>query len=134
MHQAVYRTAKRRMADLSGLCLSARDLLRRGMYLIRKRAELLAHVQNTNNQYKLPDIGKKIAYKANREGVAERFQEPSIQTSIEVNLKLMDHYDKLLDNGYTSILHLTLLHKGLKSAICVSALQATRPPHILADS
>jgi transposase len=75
---------------------ASRDLLRRRMYLMRKRAELLAHVQNTNSQYNLPEIGKKIAYKANREGVAERFSDPSVQRSIEVDLKLMDHYDPLL--------------------------------------
>src|SRR6266478_2434943 len=75
---------------------ATRDLLRRRMYLMRKRAELLAHVQNTNSQYNLPEIGKKIAYKANREGVAERFCDPSVQRSIEVDLKLMDHYDQLL--------------------------------------
>ena len=75
---------------------ATRDLLRRRMYLMRKRAELLAHVQNTNSQYNLPEIGKKIAYKANRQGVAERFNDPSVQRSIEVDLKLMDHYDQLL--------------------------------------
>src|SRR4030043_1598896 len=52
---------------------ATRDLLRRRNHLMRKRAELLAHVQNTNYQYNLPDIGKKVAYKANREGVAEHF-------------------------------------------------------------
>ena len=75
---------------------ATRDLLRRRMYLMRKRSELLAHVQNTNSQYNLPEIGKKIAYKANREGVAERFSDPSVQRSIEVDLKLIDHYDQLL--------------------------------------
>ena len=72
-----------------------RDLLRRRMFLVRKRAELFAHVQNTNSQYNLPEIGKRIAYKANREGVAERFSDPSVQRSIEVDLKLIDHYDQL---------------------------------------
>ena len=38
---------------------ATRDLLRRRMYLMRKRSELLAHVQNTNSQYNLPEIGKK---------------------------------------------------------------------------
>jgi transposase len=75
---------------------ATRDLLRRRMYLMRKRAELLAHVQNTNSQYNLPEIGKKIAYKANRQGVAERFTDPSTKRSIEVDLTLMDHYDQLL--------------------------------------
>jgi transposase len=62
---------------------STRDLLRRRTYLMmRKRAELLAHVQHTNSQYNLPEIGKKIAYKANRSGVVERFSDPAVQTSI----------------------------------------------------
>jgi transposase len=43
---------------------ATRDLLRRRLHLMRQRAELLAHVQQTNSQYTLPEIGKKIAYKA----------------------------------------------------------------------
>jgi transposase len=38
---------------------STRDLLRRRMHLMRKRAQLLAHIQNTNSQYNLPEFGKK---------------------------------------------------------------------------
>src|SRR5215470_12420961 len=75
---------------------ATRDLLRRRMHLMRKRAELLTHVQQTNCQYNLPDIGKKIAYKANRTGVAERFPAPAVQKSIEVDLALIDYYDQLL--------------------------------------
>jgi transposase len=33
---------------------ATRDLLRRPMYLMRKRAELLTHVQNTNSQLQSP--------------------------------------------------------------------------------
>jgi transposase len=75
---------------------ATRDLLRRRMHLTRKRAELLAHIQNTNSQYNLPEIGKKLAYKANRDGVAERFPDPAVQKSIEVDLALIGHYDYLL--------------------------------------
>ena len=77
---------------------ATRDLLRRRMHLMRKRAELLAHVQQTNSQYNLPEIGKKIAYKANRAGVAERFPDPAVQKSIEVDLALIDYYDRLLSD------------------------------------
>jgi transposase len=77
---------------------ATRDLLRRRMHLMRKRAELLTHVQNTNSQYNLPEIGKKLAYKANRQGVAERFPDPAVQKSIEVDLALIDHYDRLLSD------------------------------------
>jgi transposase len=77
---------------------ATRDLLRRRMHLMRKRAELLAHIQNTNSQYNLPEIGKKIAYKANRDGVAERFPEPAVQKSMEVDLALIGYYDQLLSD------------------------------------
>jgi transposase len=75
---------------------ATRDLLRRRMHLAHKRAELLAHVQHTNSQYNLPAIGKKIAYKANRDGVAERFADPAVHKSIEVDLALITYYDELL--------------------------------------
>src|SRR5215468_844343 len=75
---------------------ATRDLLRRRMHFMRKRAELLTHVQNTNSQYNLPEIGKKIAYKANRNGIAERFADPAVQKSVEVDLALLGHYDALL--------------------------------------
>jgi transposase len=75
---------------------ATRDLLRRRCPLRRKRAELLAHMQNTNSQYNLPEIGKKLAYKANREGVEEHFPEPSVRQTIEMDVALIDHYDKLL--------------------------------------
>jgi transposase len=75
---------------------ATRDLLRRRMYLTRKRAELLAHIQTTNSQYNLPEIGKKLAYKANRDGVAERFPDPAVQKSMAVDLALLGSYDPLL--------------------------------------
>src|SRR5512139_2762778 len=75
---------------------STRDLLRRRNHLMRKRAELLAHIQNTNSQYNLPEFEKKIAYKANREGVTDHFPDPSVRKSVEVDLQLLDFYDQLL--------------------------------------
>jgi transposase len=75
---------------------ATRDLLRRRLHLTRKRAELLTHVQQTNWQYNLPELGQKIAYKANRHGVAARFPDPAVQKSVEVDLALIDCYDQLL--------------------------------------
>jgi len=75
---------------------ATRDLRRRRIHLMRKRAELLTHVQQTNSQYNVPEIGKKIAYKTNRPGVAERFADPAVQKSVEVDLALLDYYDQLL--------------------------------------
>jgi transposase len=75
---------------------ATRDLLRRRMSRMRQRAALLTHVQQTNSQYNLPAIGKNIASKANREGVAARFPDPAVQKSIEVDLALLGYYDHLL--------------------------------------
>jgi transposase len=75
---------------------ATRDLLRRRCHLVRKRAELLAHIQNTNSQYNLPEIGKKLAHKAKREGVEDHFPDPSVRKTIEVDVSLIDHYDQVL--------------------------------------
>ncbi len=75
---------------------ATRDLLRRRMHLMRKRAELLAHIQNTNSQYNLPAFEKQIAYGSNRAGLPDHFDNPSVRKSVEVDLTLIDHYDRLL--------------------------------------
>jgi transposase len=75
---------------------ATRDLRRRRMHLTRKRAELLAHIQHTNSQYNLPEIGKQLAYKANRDGVAERVPESAVQKRIDLDRTLIDAYDRLL--------------------------------------
>src|SRR5262252_6630304 len=75
---------------------ATRDLLRRRVPLTRKRAGLLGHSHNTNRQDKLPESGKKIAYKANRDGVAEHFPDPAVPKSSEVALALIGYDDQLL--------------------------------------
>ncbi|HWR77329.1 MAG TPA: IS110 family transposase [Thiobacillus sp.] len=72
---------------------ATRDLLRRRNHLVRKRAELLAHIQNTNSQYNLPEFDKKLARKANRAGLLERFADPCVQKSIALDEALIDVYD-----------------------------------------
>jgi transposase len=84
---------------------ATRELLRRRMHFMRKRAELLTHVQHTNSQDNLPEIGRKIAHKTNRDGVAERFAEPAVHKSIEVDLALSGHYDERLRDVERSILN-----------------------------
>jgi len=75
-----------------------RDLLRRRNYLVHKRAETITHLQNTNSQYNLPPFGKKLGYAANRAElqVAQRFADPSVKKTAEIDLALLDHYDTLI--------------------------------------
>jgi transposase len=75
---------------------ATRDLLRRRTFLVRQRAELLAHLVNTNSQYNLPPLTKKLAYAANREelDLASRFRDPSVRRSAEADRALSDAYDE----------------------------------------
>lgn len=76
---------------------ATRDLLRRRTYFVRRRADLLAHIQNTNHQYNLPEFGTVISRPANRDGIAEHFPDPAVQESIRVDLELIDHLDQLIE-------------------------------------
>jgi transposase len=69
---------------------STRDLLRRRLYLSRQHAQLQTHIQNTNTQYNLPPFEKRIDRRSNRSGIAERFTDPMVRTSVEVDVALMD--------------------------------------------
>ena len=71
---------------------ATRDLLRRRSFLVRRRADLLAHLVNTNSQYNLPPLNKKLVYPANRGELklAERFTEPSAKKMVECDLALVD--------------------------------------------
>ena len=75
-----------------------RDLLRRRMYLVHKRAELITHIEILNAQNNLPPFGKKLSYAANREElqVAERFTHPSVRLSVTADLELIDKLDELI--------------------------------------
>src|SRR5260370_8536667 len=72
------------------------DRLGRRNYLVRKGAELIAHIQITNAQYNLPPFGKKLIYAKNRAElkVPERFAEPQVQKSMAVDVALIDHLDE----------------------------------------
>lgn len=72
-----------------------RDLLRRRNYLVRKRAELIAHIQIVNAQYNLPPFAKKLIYATNRAElkVAEQFPDAHVRKSISLDLALVDALD-----------------------------------------
>jgi transposase len=72
-----------------------RDLLRRRMHLVHKRAELVTHLQILNIQNNLPDFGKKLIYAKNRAElkIAERFENAHVRKNASVDLALIDALD-----------------------------------------
>jgi transposase len=75
---------------------ATRDLLRRRRHRMRHRAGLLAHLQTTTRQSDRPQLAKKLAYQANREGVAARFPVPAVPKGIAVDLTRIGSYDRRL--------------------------------------
>lgn len=96
---------------------ATRDLLRRRNHLMRKRAELFAHIQNTRSQYNLPDPMGRIAKPQNREGIVERFDQPCVRKNIAVDLEMISAYDRVLSNLEWSIIKTAQQHDPLAYAL-----------------
>jgi transposase len=75
---------------------ATRDLLRRRIYMVRQCGLLVAHIQNTNTQYNLPAFNKNLTRKYNHDGVAERFDDPSVRAAVEADLAMVEAFNKLL--------------------------------------
>src|SRR5262249_43244960 len=75
-----------------------RDLLRRRLYLVPQRAEVLAPLSNTNSKYNLPPLGKKLIYAKNRQAlnIPARFADPSVRQSVTADVQLIDCLDDLI--------------------------------------
>ena len=55
-----------------------RDLTRRKMYFTRRAGELVAHIQNANTRYNLPEIKKKLTREYDQDGISEGFEDPEV--------------------------------------------------------
>ena len=75
---------------------ATRDLLRRRNFLVRRRADLMAHIQNTVIQYNLPELGFNLSGESNRHQVAELFTDPEVRKIIEIDVAMIDSYDDVL--------------------------------------
>jgi transposase len=91
---------------------ATRDLLRRRCHRVRKRAELLAHIQNTNSQDNLPELGKRLPHQATREGVEAHFPDPSVRKTLEVEVSLIDHSDQVLREVELYLTRTAKVHAG----------------------
>lgn len=91
---------------------ATRELLRRRGHLMRQRAELLAHIQNTNSQYNLPACGKTRADKGHREGGDEHCPAPRVRKSLAMDGALIAHDDQRLGEVARSLPRTATGHDG----------------------
>jgi transposase len=88
---------------------ATRDLVRRRMFLVRRRSELLAHVQLINQQCNCEPFEKMLKYAGNRD-ILDRFTEDSVRLSVEADLQMVGHYDELLKQLEDNLLRQAKLH------------------------
>ena len=96
---------------------STRDLLRRRNHLKNKRAELFAHIQNTRSQYNLPEPFGCIAKPQNRNGVAEKFEDASVQNMINTDLAVIEAYDPIIAKMEREIIKMAKHHDPVAHAL-----------------
>ena len=95
---------------------ATRDLVRRRMFLVRRRSELLAHVQLINQQCNCDPFEKVLKYAGNRD-ILERFTDDSVRLSVQADLQIVGHYDKLLNQLESDLLCLAKQHDARSCAL-----------------
>lgn len=90
---------------------ATRDLMRRRIHFVRKRAELLGHIQNTTSQYNLAALGT-LSRPHHRRGkdIVAHFPDPVVGLMVEADLTLIDHYDPIIKDLDAQILRLAKDH------------------------
>jgi len=90
---------------------AARDLMRRRNHFVRKRAELISHIQNTTMQYNLEPLGALSRPHHRRDkDIVGHFPDPVVRLIVETDLTLIDHYDPIIKNLDKKILSLAKGH------------------------
>lgn len=105
---------------------AGRDLLRRRMHFMRKRAELRAHIKNTNSQYNLPPLGTSFPYRAKPNEVKAQFTDSCVRKSVQVDLGLIDYYDKILKDLELYI-HRSAKHHDAKDQFLLRTIPGIGP-------
>jgi transposase len=84
---------------------ATRDLMRRRTFFVRKRAELLTHIQNTNTQYNLPAFEERIDKAEDRGAIIEHFDDITIRMSMAADVHLLGSYDETIRELELYLLH-----------------------------
>ena len=99
---------------------STRDVMRRRSFMVNQRSALINHIQVTNLQYNLPELGK-ISKPKNREGIIDRFEDPSVRASIEADMAVIDIFDVVIKRLDRTIIKSARGHDGHAFALLKSA-------------
>jgi len=99
---------------------STRDVMRRRSFMVNQRSALINHIQVTNLQYNLPELGK-IGKPENREGIIDQFEDPSVRASVEADMAVIDIFDLVISRLERTIIKAARGHDGHAFALLKSA-------------
>jgi transposase len=90
---------------------ATRDLLRRRTYFVRKRAELLAHLQMTFLQYNLDAPAQKLCYAANRAALdLSVFADESTRSMLQADLAIVTAHDQQIKRLEAELVRTAKVH------------------------
>jgi transposase len=90
---------------------ATRDLLRRRTYFVRKRAELLAHLQMTFLQYNLDPPAQKLCYAANRAALdLSVFADESTRSMLQADLAIVTAHDQQIKRLEAELVRTAKVH------------------------
>ncbi len=74
---------------------ATRDLTRRRLFFVNKRAELLSHISMTHQQYNLTPAGRsdKLKAQSNIESFVNPFHDESVRKMIDSDVYMIEHYN-----------------------------------------
>ncbi len=75
-----------------------RDLLRRRLYFVNIKTKILSHIQIVNFQANNEAIGRLSKAKTRRLGVPSKFKDPDIKKTVESDLDMISHYDRIIND------------------------------------
>jgi transposase len=96
-----------------------RDLMRRRLYLVQKRAELLAHVKMSYHQYNLPAPTSVLVYEKNRKELKLPFSDPSVVKMVEGDLALIAHHTEVITDIERHIRSLQFEKREVGMELCL---------------
>lgn len=75
---------------------AVRDLMRRRMFFVHRRSELLAHVQMTFQQHNFPEPGRELAYQAKRDALVLPFNDEATRIAVEADMLMIQQLSTLI--------------------------------------
>ena len=100
---------------------ATRDLMRRRLFFVRKRAELISHIQMTHQQYNLPVPAIRTDRSATFKGVEFNFPDSSVNKTLEFDLHMIAHYNHEISSLESYILKTA--QKGPMSSLPLGLLK-----------